>query len=438
MITLILKIMSPATLALVLSVIMGLVMLFKAAKRNEWRFLPASQRVPLYIALAIGIPLVTAVLYFASRKSFYGKAVAWVLCSVSFVSLVRYFSYCKKNPDGAYKRKQERAQKIIKRVQTGSFKFTPRRAAVAMRKLYPYLEREGISNKVNEHSILFSKSADPDLPLVRVYFWGPEVAQNGGLITDLYIQCCQLFELIGDQANCKVAMVDKNLALAADQFRVVIMMVKELTKTSAPRYNYNPLYDYRSLKTLGQLVVSQLSQVRDTLANMCEDYIAEPFKKPIDTTLVVPVKPTVKATEQKKAPAKEKSDLELAAEQCSDPDLRLRVEKIASRIAACAKEFGENNKEKLRLLNVFYVPTLKESLKGLAAFEQKGSKHKEEAQKYCLVAIDTLERVLDGKESEMDMTRLMNLRVEVQTMENMAKMRGDIDDGSGIVRALTK
>lgn len=94
----------------------------------------------------------------------------------------------------------------------------------------------------------------------------------------------------------------------------------------------------------------------------------------------------------------------------------------------------EKERDLDRRVNTYYLPTLDITLKSLVFAERKRSKKTSELEDLCLKSMDTIESILTSHEDAVDEATVRSVQVEVATMENLAKTKGDMPGDNELCR----
>ena len=85
-------------------------------------------------------------------------------------------------------------------------------------------------------------------------------------------------------------------------------------------------------------------------------------------------------------------------------------------------------------INTYYLPTLELVLQDLAEAERKGSDATAEREALCIRAIQTISGILKAHQENTDAAGLLDMEAEVDALENMAALKGDLPSSTPLLR----
>ena len=115
----------------------------------------------------------------------------------------------------------------------------------------------------------------------------------------------------------------------------------------------------------------------------------------------------------------------LASRKCKSRTIAEKFNQLSRRLTTYMAS-PDSDQDLVRRLNTYYLPTLELAFKSLADAERKNAKQTSEQEKLCLHAISTVENILSVQEDNDNADDLRELQVEIQAMDNMARLKGDI------------
>lgn len=114
-----------------------------------------------------------------------------------------------------------------------------------------------------------------------------------------------------------------------------------------------------------------------------------------------------------------------AVGKCKSVLVKKRFSALKPRLDAylCSKDASQDLE---RRVNAYYLPTLVLTLESLITAEKKKSKQVKELEMLCLRSIETIEGILTSHEAGVDESVVRTVQVEVEAMERLAAVKGDI------------